>query len=85
MVEVYIIMKNIDSFKRFVQAHEALIAAMSNRIRYEFLIVEVDGKRVFASPTQFIEDMNVIRDSVKFYRDKGHSVRVLKGEVDIKH
>ena len=76
-------MKNIDSFKRFVKAHEALLAAMSRRIRYEYLIVEVDGKRVFASPTQFIEDMNVIRDSVKFYRDKGHSVRVLKGEVDI--
>ena len=84
-MEVYIIMKNIDSFKRFVQAHEALIAAMSNRIRYEFIIVEVDGKRVFASPTQFIEDMGVIRNSVRFYRDKGHSVRVLKGEVDIKH
>ena len=78
-------MKNIDSFKRFVQAHEALIAAMSHRIRYEYLIVEVDGKRVFASPTQFIEDMGVIRNSVRFYRDKGHSVRVLKGEVDIKH
>ena len=85
MVEVYIIMKNIDSFKRFVQASEALTAAMSRRIRYEFLIVEVDGKRVFASPTQFIEDMGVIRNSVRFYRDKGHSVRVLKGEVDIKH
>ena len=76
-------MKNIDSFKRFVQAHEALTAAMSHRIRYEFLIVEVDGKRVFASPTQFIEDMEVIRNSVRFYRDKGHSVKVLKGEVDI--
>ena len=85
MVEVYIIMKNIDSFKRFVQASEALLAAKSSRIRYEFLIVEVDGKRVFASPTQFIEDMGVIRNSVRFYRDKGHSVRVLKGEVDIKH
>ena len=82
-MEVYIIMKNIDSFKRFVQAHEALLAAMSHRIRYEFLIVEVDGKRVFASPTQFIEDMEVIRNSVRFYRDKGHSVKVLKGEVDI--
>ena len=78
-------MKNIDSFKRFVQAHEVLTAAMSHRIRYEFLIVEVDGKRVFASPTQFIEDMGVIRNSVRFYRDKGHSVRVLKGEIDIKH
>ena len=78
-------MKNIDSFMRFVQAHEVLTAAMSHRIRYEFLIVEVDGKRVFASPTQFIEDMEVIRNSVRFYRDKGHSVRVLKGEVDIKH
>ena len=76
-------MKNTDSFKRFVQAHEALIAAMSNRIRYEYLIVEVDGKEVFASPTQFIEDMEVIRNSVRFYRDKGHSVRVLKGEIDI--
>ena len=70
---------------RFVQAHESFIASMSNRIRYEFIIVEVDGKRVFASPTQFIEDMEVIRNSVRFYRDKGHSVRVLKGEVDIKH
>ena len=67
----------------FVQAHEALLAAMSSRIRYEFLIVEVDGNRVFASPTQFIDDMEVIRNSVRFYRDKGHSVRVLKGEVDI--
>ena len=70
---------------RFVKAHESFIASMSNRIRYEFLIVEVDGKRVFASPTQFIEDMEVIRNSVRFYRDKGHSVRVLKGEIDIKH
>ena len=78
-------MKNIDSFKRFVQASEALLAARSRRICYEFLIVEVDGKRVFASPTQFIEDMEVIRNSVRFYRDKGHSVRVLKGEIDIKH
>ena len=78
-------MKNIDSFKRFVQAHEALLAAMSNRIRYEYLIVEIDGERVFASPIQFIKDMEVIRNSVRFYRDKGHSVRVLKGEVDIKH
>ena len=86
MVEVYIIMKNIeDSFKGFVKAHESLLTAMSNRIRYEFIIVEVDGKRVFASPTQFIEDMEVIRNSVRFYRDKGHSVRVLKGEIDIKH
>ena len=76
-------MKNIDSFKRFVQAHEALIAAMSNRIRYEFIIVEVDGKRVFASPTQCIDDWETIRESVRFYRAKGHSVRVLKGEVDI--
>ena len=78
-------MKNIDSFKRFVQAHKALTAAMSSRIRYEFLIVEVDGKRVFASPTQFIEDMGVIRNSVRFFRYKCHSVRVLKVEVDIKH
>ena len=70
---------------RFVKASEALLAARSRRINYEFLIVEVDGKRVFASPTQFIEDMGVIRNSVRFYRDKGHSVRVLKGEVDIKH
>ena len=84
-MEVYIIMKNIDSFKRFVQAHEALIAAMSNRIRYEFIIVEVDGKRVFASPTQCIYDWEGLFKSAKFYRDKGHSVRVLKGEVDIKH
>ena len=78
-------MKNIDSFMRFVKASEALLAARSRRICYEFIIVEVDGKRVFASPTQFIEDMEVIRNSVRFYRDKGHSVRVLKGEVDIKH
>ena len=78
-------MKNIDSFKRFVQAHEALIAAMSNRIRYEFIIVEVDGKRVFASPTNLIDDWKTIRESVRFYRAKGHSVRVLKGETDIKH
>ena len=70
---------------RFVKARESFIASMSNRIRYEFIIVEVDGKRVLASPTQFIEDMEVIRNSVRFYRDKGHSVRVLKGEVDIKH
>ena len=76
-------MKNIDSFKRFVQAHEVLTAAMSHRIRYEFLIVEVDGKRVFASPTQCIDDWEIIRESVRFYRAKGHSVRVLKGEVDI--
>ena len=76
-------MKNIDSFKRFVQAHEALIAAMSHRIRYEYLIVEVDGKRVFASPTQLIDDWETIHKSVRFYRAKGHSVRVLKGEVDI--
>ena len=70
---------------RFVQAHEALIAAMSNRIRYEFIIVEVDGKRVFASPTQFIDNWETIHKSVRFYRAKGHSVRVLKGEIDIKH
>ena len=70
---------------RFVKASEALLAARSRRINYEYLIVEVNGKRVFASPTQFIEDMEVIRNSVRFYRDKGHSVRVLKGEVDIKH
>lgn len=82
-MEVYIIMKNIDSFKRFVQAHEALTAAMSRRIRYEYLIVEVDGKRVFASPTQFIDDLEGLFKSAKFYRDKGHSVRILKGEVDI--
>ena len=67
----------------FVQAHEALLAAMSNRIRYEYLIVEVDGKRVFASPTQFIDNWETIHKSVRFYRTKGHSVRVLKGEVDI--
>ena len=78
-------MKNIDSFKRFVKAHEALIATMSNRIHYEFLIVEVDGKRVFASPTQFIDNWETIHKSVRFYRAKGHSVVVLKGEVDIKH
>ena len=76
-------MKNIDSFKRFVQVSEALLAAKSRRIRHEFLIVEVDGKRVFASPTQFIDNWETIRESVRFYRAKGHSVRVLKGEVDI--
>lgn len=84
-MEVYIIMNNIDSFKRFVKAHESLLAAMSNRIRYEFIIVEVDGKRVFASPTHLIDDWEIIRESVRFYRAKGHSVRVLKGEIDIKH
>ena len=76
-------MKSIDSFMEFVQAHEALLAAMSNRIRYEYLIVEVDGERVFASPTQFIDNWETIHKSVRFYRAKGHSVRVLKGEVDI--
>ena len=76
-------MKNIDSFKRFVQAHKALIAAMSDRIRYEFLIVEIDGKRVFTSPTHLIDDWETIHKSVRFYRAKSHSVRVLKGEVDI--
>ena len=82
-MEVYIIMKNIDSFKRFVQASEALLAARSRRICYEFIIVEVDGKKVFASPTNLIDDWKTIRESVRFYRAKGHSVRVLKGEVDI--
>ena len=76
-------MKNIDSFKRFVQASEVLLAARSRRICYEFLIVEVDGKRVFASPTHLINNWETIRESVRFYRAKGHSVRVLKGEVDI--
>ena len=68
---------------RFVKAHESFIASMSNRIRYEFIIVEVDGKRVFASPTQFIDNWETIHKSVRFYRAKGHSVVVLKGEVDI--
>ena len=76
-------MKNIDSFKRFVKAHEALLAAMSHRIRYEYLIVEVDGKRAFASPTQCIDDWEGLFKTAKFYRDKGHSVRILKGEIDI--
>lgn len=76
-------MKNTDSFIEFVKAHEALVAAMSGRINYEFIIVEVEGKRVFASPTQFIDDWNGFFKSVKFYRDTGHSVRILKGEVDI--
>ena len=76
-------MKNVDSFKRFVKASEALLAARSRRINYEYLIVEVDGKRVFASPTQLIYDWETIHKSVRFYRAKGHSVRVLKGEVDI--
>lgn len=82
-MEVYIIMKNIDSFKGFVQASEALLAAMSHRIHYEFLIIEVDGKRVFASPTHLIDDWETIRESIRFYRAKGHLVKVLKGEVDI--
>ena len=77
-------MKNVeDSFKRFVKVHESLLAARSRRIRYEYLIVEVDGERVFASPTQFIDDWEGLFKSARFYRDKGHSVRVLKGEVDI--
>ena len=67
----------------FVKAHEALVAAMSGRINYEFIIVEVEGKRVFASPTQFIDNWETIHKSVRFYRAKGHSVVVLKGEVDI--
>lgn len=70
---------------RFVKASEALLAAKSRRICYEFLIVEIDGKRVFASPTQFIDDWEGLFKSAKFYRDKGYSVKVLKGEVDIKH
>lgn len=77
-------MKNVeDSFKRFVKAHEALLAAMSNRIRYEYLIVEIDGERVFASPTHLIDNWECLFKSAKFYRDKGHSVRILKGEIDI--
>lgn len=77
-------MKNIeDSFKRFVKAHEALLAARSHRICCEYLIVEIDGERVFASPTQFIDDWEGLFKSAKFYRDKGHSVRILKGEIDI--
>ena len=67
----------------FVKAHESLLVAMSNRIRYEYLIVEVDGKRVFASPTHLIDNWETIHKSVRFYRAKGHSVVVLKGEVDI--
>ena len=79
-------MKNIeDSFKGFIKAHESLLAARSRRINYEYLIVEVDGERVFASPTNLIDDWKTIRESVRFYRAKGHSVRVLKGEIDIKH
>lgn len=77
-------MKNIeDSFKRFIKAHEALLAAKSHRICCEYLIVEVDDKRVFASPTQFIDDWEGLFKSAKFYRDKGHSVRILKGEINI--
>lgn len=77
-------MKNVeDSFKRFVKASEALLAARSFRICYEYLIVEVDGKRVFTSPTQFIDDWEGLFKSARFYRDKGHSVRILKGEIDI--
>ena len=77
-------MKNVeDSFKRFVKASEALLAARSHRICCEYLIVEVDDKRVFASPTQFIDDWEGLFKSAKFYRDKGHSVRILKGEINI--
>ena len=77
-------MKNIeDSFKRFIKAHEALLAAKSHRICCEYLIVEVDDKRVFASPTQFIDDWEGLFKSAKFYGDKGHSVRILKGEINI--
>ena len=77
-------MKNIeDSFMGFAKEHESLLVAMSNRIRYEYLIVEVDGKRVFASPTHLIDNWETIHKSVRFYRAKGHSVVVLKGEVDI--
>lgn len=72
-------MKNIDSFMRFVKAHEKIVAAMSDRISYEFIIVEIDGKRVLASPTSLIEDWEELFKSVKFHRDKGHSVVVLKG------
>ena len=68
---------------RFVKAHEALLAARSHRICCEYLIVEVDDKRVFASPTQFIDDWEGLFKSAKFYRDKGHSVRILKGEINI--
>ena len=68
---------------RFVKASEALLAARSRRINYEYLIVEVDGKRVFASPTHLIDNWETIQESVRFYRAKGHSVVVLKGEVDI--
>lgn len=67
----------------FVKAHKALVAAMSSRINYEFIMVEIDDKEVFASPTQFIDDWNGFFKNVKFYRDKGYSVKVLKGEVDI--
>ena len=35
--------------------------------------------------TNLIDDWKTIRESVRFYRAKGHSVRVLKGEIDIKH
>ena len=76
-------MNSIGSFKRFIQASEALLAARSRRLCYEFLIVEVDGERVFASPTHLIDDWETIRKSVRFYRAKGHSVKVFKGKVDI--
>ena len=73
-------MKNIDSFMEFLKAHEEIVAAMSDRISYEFIIVEIDGKRVLASPTSLIEDWEELFKSVKFHRNKGHSVRVLKGK-----
>ena len=65
---------------RFVKAHEKIVAAMSDRISYEFIIVEIDGKRVLASPAPFIEDWEGLFKMAKSYRNKGHSVRVLKGK-----
>lgn len=78
-------MKNIDSFMEFLKAHEKIVALMPSRVYYyEFIIVEIDGKRALASPTQFIEDWEGLFKRVKFYRDKGHSVRVLKGKWEMK-
>ena len=78
-------MKNIDSFMRFVKAREEFVDAMSRRSRicYEFIAVKIDDKTVFTSPTQCIDDWKGLFESAKFYRDKGHSVRILKGEIDI--
>ena len=74
-------MKNIDSFMEFIKAHKEIVAFMSSRVHhYEFIVVEIDGKSVLSSPATFLEDWEGLFKRVKSYRDKGHSVRVLKGK-----